>query len=90
MRQLRSIIGAAVGELLGGEVVQFEIEHDKIGVVPAGQLEAFVRAARREGSHSAAFQDGLQHFASFFRLIDDQDTALPIQGYTLRGELSTK
>ena len=86
MLRRRRLIRTVIGELFGGHVIHFQVEHDKVGMVPPGQFQPFFRTARRQGSHSAAFQHGLQHFASLFRPIDDQHTALPVQGYTLRGE----
>ena len=40
-----------------------------------------------QGPHPAAFQHGLQDFTGFLRPIDDQHTALAVQGNTLRGVL---
>lgn len=61
-------------ELAGVGTIEFQIEHDQIGLLGSRHFGRTVDPGCRKGPNSSLFEGRFQDFASLFGTIDDQDT----------------
>jgi len=54
--------------------IEFQIEHDQIGLLSSRHFGRTVNAGCTKSSNSSLFEGRFQDFASLFGTIDDQDT----------------